>query len=60
MFNKIKEIWNNIKARILLVLVILLTKVESRKFTLKWLELKTGIISEEEFNEWMTEDIYNE
>ncbi len=60
MFNKTKELWMNFKTKLLYFLIRFYIKKENRKLFLKWIEMKEDLISEYDFNMWVTKNILNE
>ncbi len=60
MFNKIKELYKNFKVGLLYFLIRVYIKKENRELFLKWIEMKEDIITEYEFNVWVTKNILDE
>ena len=59
MFNKIKDSWKNFKVGFLYFLIKAFMLKEDRELFLKWIEMKEDIITEYDFNLWVTKNILN-
>ena len=60
MFNKIKESWKNFKIGFIYFLIKISIEKEDRKLFLKWIEMKEELITEYDFNMWVTKNILDE
>ena len=56
MFN-LKERWDNFKTGFAYFVIKVYILKEDRKLFLKWVEMKEGLISEYDFNMWVTKNI---
>ncbi|KKL15468.1 hypothetical protein LCGC14_2505300 [marine sediment metagenome] len=59
MFNKIKDSLKNFKVGFLYFLIKAFMLKEDRELFLKWIEMKEDIITEYDFNLWVTKNILN-
>ncbi len=57
MLNKIKEKVKNIKVGFIYFWIKRFIKKDNIKLFLKWIELKEGMITEYDFNMWVTKNI---
>ena len=57
MFNKIKELYKNFKIGLLYFLIKIWIDKEDRELFLKWIEMKEDLITEYDFNLWVTKNI---
>lgn len=60
MFNKIKESWKNFKIGFIYFLIKRSFEKEDRQLFLKWIEMKEELITEYDFNMWVTKNILDE
>ena len=60
MFNKIKESWKNFKTGFIYFLIKISIEKEDRQLFLKWIEMKEELITEYDFNMWVTKNILDE
>ena len=57
MSSKIKESWKNFKVGLVYFLIRIYFKKEDRQLFLKWIEMKEELITEYDFNMWVTKNI---
>lgn len=54
---KLKEKWDNFKIGFVYFVIRIFIEEKSRKLFLKWIEMKEELISEYDFNVWVTKNI---
>ncbi len=60
MFNKLKTSWQNFRVGFIYFLIKRTIKQENRQLLFKWFEMKEELISEYDFNMWVTKNILDQ